>query len=263
MVPHLHVNWWPRLATVTGGAVWKPFQTRVLQMAKLASALAHSKTKKLRFVLQKAQKLLAAPTGGCKKLRLKRRGGQKVSAQKRKSARFELPCSTLLWCCSCSKQSYQDPCRVGCVPQSWATLQAPMLYFRSLFIYFTALNAAEARQLQRSPDTLNKGSCRPRPTSHIHSHATWLCQRNNLQLTTQTLQLATWKICNASNSQQLNYSTTGSQIGCQEKERMSGLHNTYIKLNLLTHSNKKDTPTKDRRVATCQLTQQQNPKPAE
>ena len=59
-------------------------------MAKLASALAHLK-KKLRFVVQKAQKMLAALTGGCKKLRLKRRGGQKVSAQKLKSARFELP----------------------------------------------------------------------------------------------------------------------------------------------------------------------------
>ena len=52
-------------------------------MAKLASALAHLKTKKLRIVVQKAQKLLAAPTGGCKKLRLKRRGDLKVSAQKR------------------------------------------------------------------------------------------------------------------------------------------------------------------------------------
>jgi len=62
-------------------------------MAKLASALAHLKTKQLRFVVQKAQILLAAPTRGCKKLRLKRRGGQKVSAQKRKSARFELPWS--------------------------------------------------------------------------------------------------------------------------------------------------------------------------
>jgi len=61
-------------------------------MAKLASALAHLKTKKLRFVVQKAQKLLAGPTGSCKKLRIKRRGGQKASAQKRKSARFELPC---------------------------------------------------------------------------------------------------------------------------------------------------------------------------
>ena len=60
-------------------------------MAKLASAVAHLKTKKLRFVLQKAQKLLAAPAGSLKKLRLKRRGGQKVSAEKRKSARFELP----------------------------------------------------------------------------------------------------------------------------------------------------------------------------
>ena len=59
-------------------------------MAKLASALAHLKTKKLRFVVQKAQNLLAAPTRGGKKLRLKRRGDQKVSAQKRKSARFEL-----------------------------------------------------------------------------------------------------------------------------------------------------------------------------
>ena len=68
-------------------------RVRVLQMAKLASALAHLKTKKLRFVVQKAKKMLAAPTGGCKKLRLKRRGGHKVSAQKRKSARFELP-----WC---------------------------------------------------------------------------------------------------------------------------------------------------------------------
>ena len=66
--------------------------TRVLQMAQLASALAHLKTKQLRFVVQKTQKMLAAPTRGYKKLRLKRRGGQNVSAQKRKSAHFELPC---------------------------------------------------------------------------------------------------------------------------------------------------------------------------
>ena len=51
------------------------------------------KTKKLRFVVQKAQKLLGAPTRGCKRLRIKRRGGQKVSAEKLKSARFDLP-----WC---------------------------------------------------------------------------------------------------------------------------------------------------------------------
>jgi len=40
----------------------------------------------------KSEKMLAAPTRGYKKLRLKRRGGQNVSAQKRKSAHFELPC---------------------------------------------------------------------------------------------------------------------------------------------------------------------------
>jgi len=60
------------------------------QIGQRFSALEN---KKMRFVVQKAQNLLAAPTRGCEKLRLKRRGGQKGSAQKRRSARFELPCS--------------------------------------------------------------------------------------------------------------------------------------------------------------------------
>jgi len=52
-------------------------------LTKLTSALAHLGTKKLRFVVQKAQKLLAAPTGGCENLRETRNGAQKGSAQKR------------------------------------------------------------------------------------------------------------------------------------------------------------------------------------
>jgi len=49
------------------------------------------KTKKLRVVVQKAQNLLAAPTGGCKRMRLKRRGGQKVSAKSAKARALNYP----------------------------------------------------------------------------------------------------------------------------------------------------------------------------
>ena len=57
-------------------------------MTKLASALADLKKKKLRFEVQKAQKLLAAPTRGCKNC-TKRAVGLKKAA--RKSVRLEVP----------------------------------------------------------------------------------------------------------------------------------------------------------------------------
>ena len=54
---------------------------RVLPLIKLASALAHLKNK-LRFVVQKAQKLLAAPTGGCKNCAKRAVGLKKATRQR-------------------------------------------------------------------------------------------------------------------------------------------------------------------------------------
>ena len=54
--------------------------TSIDQIGQRFSALEKTK---VRFVVQKAQKMLAAPTGGCKKLRETRSGAQKGSAPAR------------------------------------------------------------------------------------------------------------------------------------------------------------------------------------